>query len=78
MPWWQPTVSKVAQVGAHIFYRWPGGLGLPGAFTMRYAGNERIQATPTAPELTDAGIQTLPKDATGRVHAVLTFLRSIT
>ena len=51
VPWWRPTVTKVGQVGAHIFYRWPGGLGLPAAFNARYAGHERMMATPASPSL---------------------------
>lgn len=43
-PRWAPHLAKLAQIGAHIFYRWPGGWGLPGAFTGRYAGGERIPA----------------------------------
>ncbi|AMK22838.1 MULTISPECIES: cell wall hydrolase [unclassified Sphingobium] len=43
-PRWAPHLAKLAQVGAHIFYRWPGGWGLPGAFTGRYAGGEHIPA----------------------------------
>jgi len=39
-PYWLPSLSKVAQVGTHIFYRWPGGLGSPAAFRNRYAGAE--------------------------------------
>ena len=33
--------SKVAQIGQHIFYRWPGGWGQPAAFTGRYIGEPR-------------------------------------
>jgi spore germination cell wall hydrolase CwlJ-like protein len=66
-PWWAPTVTKVAQIGAHIFYRWPGDLGMPGAFNMRYAGNEKIAPTTggliAAPDLTRA--------ADGKAHATL-------
>ena len=40
VPYWQASVVKVAQIGAHIFYRWPGGMGMPGAFQGQYAGNE--------------------------------------
>ena len=39
-PWWRPTVVRIVQVGAHIFYRWPGSAGLPGAFGQRYEGGE--------------------------------------
>lgn len=26
-PWWSSALQKVSQIGAHIFYRWPGGRG---------------------------------------------------
>lgn len=37
-PRWAPLLAKITRIGAHIFYRWPGSWGLPGAFTGRYAG----------------------------------------
>jgi spore germination cell wall hydrolase CwlJ-like protein len=40
VPYWQSSVVKLTQIGAHIFYRWPGGLGEPSAFQGRYAGAE--------------------------------------
>ena len=40
-PYWAPRLYKVHQVGAHIFYRWPGAWGLPAAFSGRYAGMEQ-------------------------------------
>jgi spore germination cell wall hydrolase CwlJ-like protein len=43
-PYWAPRLVKIAQIGAHIFYRWPGGWGMPGAFSGRYAGREAIPA----------------------------------
>jgi hypothetical protein len=39
-PYWAPTLVKMTQVGQHIFYRWTGPWGEPGAFTGRYAGGE--------------------------------------
>jgi len=48
VPWWAPTVSKVAQVGSQIFYRWPGDLGEPDAFTSRYEGHEQAGPLPLA------------------------------
>jgi len=39
-PYWAPTLVKLNQIGAHIFYRWTGPGGLPGAFIGRYAGHE--------------------------------------
>ena len=40
-PRWAPMLTKIAQLGAHIFYRWPGSWGMPGAFTGRYVGEPR-------------------------------------
>jgi hypothetical protein len=40
VPYWAPTLSKNAIVGAHIFYRWAGGWGRPAAFAKNYSGHE--------------------------------------
>jgi spore germination cell wall hydrolase CwlJ-like protein len=40
MPYWAPTLVKSANVGLHIFYRWRGGWGRPGAFVNNYSGIE--------------------------------------
>jgi spore germination cell wall hydrolase CwlJ-like protein len=40
LPYWAPTLLKLGQVGAHIFYRWTGPAGEPRAFNRRYAGGE--------------------------------------
>ena len=37
-PRWAPMLTKISKLGAHIFYRWPGGWGQVGAFTGRYIG----------------------------------------
>lgn len=71
VPWWEPTVSKVAQIGAHVFYRWPGALGQPTAFTMRYAGNERIQALPNPAAPAAASSAPVRQGPDGRVHMVI-------
>jgi len=54
VPYWQPSLVKVVQIGAHIFYRWSGPLGAPPAFEARYAGAE-----PPAPQIPgfDTGFQ---------------------
>ncbi len=41
-PWWAPTLEKLTQIGAHIFYRWKGFAGQPAAFVQRYAGKEPV------------------------------------
>ena len=56
LPYWASSLTRLAVVGAHIFYRWRGGEGAPGAFTQRYAGvepaphmaAERYEAVPAA------------------------------
>ncbi|MEO6582043.1 MAG: cell wall hydrolase, partial [Sphingomicrobium sp.] len=40
VPYWASSLAKNTVVGAHIFYRWAGGWGGPGAFGNRYAGHE--------------------------------------
>lgn len=40
VPYWQSSLTKIATVGAHIFYRWTGSWGQPAAFAMPYAGAE--------------------------------------
>jgi hypothetical protein len=37
-PYWAPRLTKISQIGAHIFYRWPGAWGSTAAFTGRYIG----------------------------------------
>lgn len=39
-PYWSPTLDKLAQVGTHLFFRWPGGWGAPGAYTAHLGGQE--------------------------------------
>lgn len=42
LPRWAPELAKIARIGAHIFYRWPGGWGMPRAFSQPYAGVESV------------------------------------
>jgi spore germination cell wall hydrolase CwlJ-like protein len=51
-PRWGPTLVKIAQIGTHIFYRFPGPAGLPGAFGQRYAGQE-LQVSLAGPSPSD-------------------------
>ncbi|MGV8928682.1 MAG: cell wall hydrolase [Brevundimonas sp.] len=41
-PWWAPTLNKLTQIGAHIFYRWKGVYGEPEAFRQAYSGREPL------------------------------------
>ncbi|MGI8840965.1 MAG: cell wall hydrolase [Caulobacteraceae bacterium] len=50
-PRWGPTLVKIAQIGAHIFYRFPGPAGQPGAFRQPYAGDElRVSMAGPSPD----------------------------
>ena len=40
LPWWAPSLSRVAAVGSHIFYRWRSGLERALTFRQVYAGHE--------------------------------------
>jgi len=44
VPYWSGGLTKLGSVGAHIFYRWNGRNGTPGAFSGRYSGSESIPA----------------------------------
>ncbi|HET8535122.1 MAG TPA: cell wall hydrolase [Sphingomicrobium sp.] len=50
-PRWAPLLAKVAAIGQHIFYRWPGSWGQPAAFSGRYIGEPRdpLAMRPAAP-----------------------------
>jgi len=69
-PRWAPLLAKVAQIGQHIFYRWPGGWGQPAAFTGRYIGEPRdpLSLRPPPPS-TDP---TAPIDAIASVAGPVT------
>ncbi|MDB5699704.1 MAG: cell wall hydrolase [Alphaproteobacteria bacterium] len=40
VPYWSSSLTKLALVGTHIFYRWEGGWGRPPAFRYRATGLE--------------------------------------
>jgi spore germination cell wall hydrolase CwlJ-like protein len=48
-PWWANSMDKVATVGAHIFYRWRGGMEGALAFRQRYSGSEPSLTGRTTP-----------------------------
>jgi len=67
VPYWQPTVVKLTEIGAHIFYRWSGGMGRPVSFDGRYAGLE--PAPPAIPGLTQSDALALVQVKTDAVVA---------
>lgn len=40
LPAWSHQMDKIAAVNTHLFFRWRGARGEPGAFAARYAGGE--------------------------------------
>ena len=40
VPYWASSLVKTAVEGAHIFYRWSGGWGLPSSFSDKWSGLE--------------------------------------
>lgn len=67
-PYWAPSLIRIGQLGRHIFYRWPGGAGMPGAFIGRYRGGEFAfseavltgRAARAAPLPTEAAAELIP------------------
>ena len=43
-PYWSPSLDKLARVGTHLFFGWPGGWGSARAFAKPYRGNETAGA----------------------------------
>lgn len=67
-PWWSPTLAKIDQIGAHIFYRWKGVYGETAAFRQTYAGREPVidEARFSKPRLMLASLdETLPETVDG-------------
>jgi spore germination cell wall hydrolase CwlJ-like protein len=48
LPRWGPQMVKIVQLGAHIFYRFPGPAGSPQMLDGRYAGHE-LEVAMTGP-----------------------------
>lgn len=65
-PYWSPSLLKVANIGAHTFYRWKGFNGKRSAFVSPYAGREPVvsgRMTAAEPE-TAAPVEVLEAAAT--------------
>jgi spore germination cell wall hydrolase CwlJ-like protein len=81
VPYWASNLTKIAAVGDHIFYRWPGYWGRRSAFRQAYAGevsSDTVLAAATAiePQSVALGAQvTLPSNPTpladiGRIQLI--------
>lgn len=85
-PYWAPELTKVARIGAHIFYRWPGARGL-GLYGGAYAGGEilpdtyaigdeppiettMVQTIAYEPEILPATVSLQPQDGSAAASAL--------
>jgi len=67
VPYWQTSVQKVVQLGAHVFFRWDWALG-PQAFSGRYAGSEL--AVPLPALLKDSDLLPAPPPPLVKIRTV--------
>lgn len=70
LPYWSPKLLKLATIGRHIFLRWTGDWGGPGAFRAFYRGGEPAIAwrggfTPTDGPAGTGGLPADPRLAGG-------------
>ncbi|MDO8379908.1 cell wall hydrolase [Phenylobacterium sp.] len=77
--YWSPSLVKVGSIGAHIFYRWTGGSGLPPAFSGKYLGTEAegmqiaaLDRYATTPKIDASLTKDLVEEALPVEEAVLT------
>lgn len=81
VPYWASSLQKITQIGAHIFYRWDGGWGRPGAFASAYAGREPLILPtvfhPTAATAPGAQASDAAGDGTPGGRAVATIDRPV-
>lgn len=61
-PYWSPRLRKLARVGTHLFFAWPGAWGNPEAFRRKYRGGESQVAGLGPAQLPEAQIGTAPFD----------------
>jgi spore germination cell wall hydrolase CwlJ-like protein len=64
VPYWASSLAKNAVMGAHIFYRWAGSWGRPGAFAQHYSKHEpNSQALRSAALAAEANAANAAEDA---------------
>lgn len=83
-PYWSPSLEKLAQVGTHLFFRWPGFWGSPRAMLRSVGGEEPAVAklaalssahaaalSPEALAALDLAPQVTPAAVTAAVSAII-------
>ena len=78
-PWWAPTLTKIDQIGAHIFYRWKGVYGETAAFTQVYGGREPVidEARFARPRIVIDEVMTADADLAAAAAAGLPATRTV-
>jgi len=56
VPYWAPSLAKIAQVDHHIFYRWSGGWGRRAAFNQSVSQEQLLDDQPQAVDLSELAI----------------------
>lgn len=80
-PWWSPKLEKIAQVGTHLFFRWPGHWGAaravlpqrispepPAALFASFGGGDVVAGARQADDRAAAAAETNPLGATLRTR----------
>ncbi|WP_342658777.1 cell wall hydrolase [Sphingomonas sp. NY01] len=70
LPWWAPSLSRIGTVGAHIFYRWRGGMERALAFRQSYAGVEPGSTPPLLTPAAESRIATVLAEEVERTGGV--------
>lgn len=68
-PYWAPKLTKLTEIGAHIFYRWPGDWGRRAAFASAYTANEQTWSPPVLAADDGASVAVDPVAARQDRHA---------
>lgn len=69
-PVWSRSLSRVTKIGAHIFYRRPGGIGVSPGDSMAYIPATGTHAAPVPGTFAPWSLPTLAISRTGSVRAI--------
>lgn len=56
VPYWAPSLAKIAQVDHHIFYRWSGGWGRRAAFSQSVSQEQLLDDQPQVVDMSELAI----------------------
>ena len=67
-PWWAPSLARVGQIGAHIFYGWRSAMAAALSFRRDYAGVEPVSTPLLAATTAPAPVAMVAETAGVTVH----------